>query len=128
MDNNTTEVFCAMTLIKFGDHFLGVSRKDDHTDIGMPGGKSDPGESYADCAIRETMEETGYTVRLLDVPPYIAEGHNRTCVTFLAQIVPTARRALDKSETALVGMFPKQAFIDGFSGEYNIHMFKHFGL
>lgn len=132
MDNGlrdiTDAVFCAMVLVKSNGFYLGVSRKDDHNDIGMPGGKSDPGETPQECALRETMEETGYTVKILDVPPYIATGLRRTCVTYLAEIVPTARRAVSEKETALVGMFPKQAFLDGFSGEYNEPMFKHFGL
>lgn len=41
---------------------LSVSRKDDLTKFGLAGGKLDPGESFMDCAIRETFEETGIVV------------------------------------------------------------------
>lgn len=126
--HDNEETFCAMTLIEVDGKFLGVSRKDDHNDIGMPGGKSDPGESYEECAIRETLEETGYTVKLRDVPPYIGIGLRRTCVTFLADIVPVPKATIDPNETAIVGWFDKQAFLDGFSGEYNVGMFIHFGV
>jgi 8-oxo-dGTP pyrophosphatase MutT (NUDIX family) len=33
-------------------------------DWSLPKGKCDPGESDADCALREVQEETGYTCRL----------------------------------------------------------------
>lgn len=128
MLTNNEAVFCAMTLIKMGDGYLGVSRKDDHNDIGMPGGKSDPGETPEECAIRETLEETGYTVRLLDAEPYVEVGLSKLCHTYLAEITDTPRVPVDPKETAIVGEFPKQAFLDGFSGEYNVGMFKYFGL
>jgi len=39
---------------------LGVSRKDDHTDFTLPGGKCDENETFKETALRELREETGY--------------------------------------------------------------------
>lgn len=41
---------------------LGVSRRDDKTKFGLPGGKREPNETTAEAAIRETIEETGIKV------------------------------------------------------------------
>jgi len=42
---------------------LGVSRKDDHEDFGLVGGKVDKGDISLETAIaREVMEETGLTI------------------------------------------------------------------
>jgi ADP-ribose pyrophosphatase YjhB (NUDIX family) len=40
---------------------LSVSRKDDHEDFNLPGGKLDPGETPAEAIVRELEEETGLT-------------------------------------------------------------------
>ena len=50
-------------LIIQGGKVLSVSRKDDKTKWGLPGGKRDPEDiSAKETAIRETYEETGITV------------------------------------------------------------------
>jgi len=43
---------------------LGVSRKTNHNDFGLPGGKMDPedNENPINTAIRETLEETGLRI------------------------------------------------------------------
>lgn len=42
---------------------LGVSRKDNHEDFGLPGGKMDPeDDDVTDAAIREVKEETGLDI------------------------------------------------------------------
>jgi ADP-ribose pyrophosphatase YjhB (NUDIX family) len=42
-----------------GTKVLGVSRKNNYSDFGLVGGKIENNESYVECIIRETKEETG---------------------------------------------------------------------
>ena len=39
------------------DKILGVTRKYDHNNWGLPGGKLDPGETALEAIIRETKED-----------------------------------------------------------------------
>lgn len=52
----------AVLIIKNADKILAVSRKGNHTDLGLPGGKIERGETPATAACREAAEETGKTV------------------------------------------------------------------
>jgi ADP-ribose pyrophosphatase YjhB (NUDIX family) len=64
------KISAQVVLINDEGKILCVSRKDDHTDFGLPGGKADPcdGGDPTETAIRETREETGlevYNLRLI---------------------------------------------------------------
>lgn len=52
-----------MFIVKDG-LILSISRRDDVTKFGLPGGKLEPGELPGQAAIRETLEETGVTVKM----------------------------------------------------------------
>lgn len=41
---------------------LAVSRKTDHTDLGLPGGAVEAGEGFEEAALRETYEEIGVRI------------------------------------------------------------------
>jgi 8-oxo-dGTP pyrophosphatase MutT (NUDIX family) len=41
---------------------LATSRKNNHSDLGLPGGKVDIGETSFQAAVRELWEETGYVI------------------------------------------------------------------
>jgi len=67
---------------------LGVSRKDDHDDWGLPGGKVEREETYLQGAVRECLEETGILVvesKLHEVFRGPARTPGRMMVVFRAE-------------------------------------------
>ena len=57
------------------DYALAVSRRNDPTKWGLPGGKVDAGETSLQAAIRETKEEIGFTIH----PHELQEIFNEEC-------------------------------------------------
>ena len=57
----------ATSLIEKDGKVLSVSRKDDHTAKGLPGGKPERGETLYEAMVRETFEETGIRVLEADI-------------------------------------------------------------
>jgi 8-oxo-dGTP pyrophosphatase MutT (NUDIX family) len=60
-----------------------VSRKDDHDDFGLIGGKVDEGETLGQAAIRECKEETGIKITNLRLI-FAMHRKNRMGYTYLA--------------------------------------------
>tara|TARA_R110000796_G_scaffold215732_2_gene331728 strand:+ start:2401 stop:2847 length:447 start_codon:yes stop_codon:yes gene_type:complete len=61
-----------------------VSRKEDHKDFGLPGGKLDGNETYEEAAIREVKEETGLTIKNLTMI-FAMHRKGRMGHTFIAE-------------------------------------------
>lgn len=95
---------------------LGVSRKDDHNDFGLPGGKMediDNGDPMA-TAIRETFEETGLKVtnlyKVFQTHRDGGMGH-----TYIADY----EGEINHNEPHVVKWVPFQLLINGRFGKYN---------
>ena len=50
-------------IIRADGKMLVTSRKTDHTDLGLPGGKVDPGETEGQALVRELREETSLVAK-----------------------------------------------------------------
>ncbi len=60
---------CGVAIIRRGREFLISQRKDDDT-FGsfweFPGGKRNPGETFEQCVVRETREELGVEIKVVE--------------------------------------------------------------
>lgn len=115
--------------------FLGVSRKTDQNDMGLPGGKADghPKETFRDAMSRELREETGLTV--VDMKPLIkvAYGNQKTVWSFLV----TTKENLDSKpleeivntkEAGRVAWVTREELMAGSFGDYNRQLFSYLDL
>ena len=59
---------CVLIQDPYTGLILGVSRKDDPNDFGLPGGKCEPGEDSLTTALRELREETGVLLKQAPCP------------------------------------------------------------
>ena len=113
--------------------FLSVSRKDNQTDFGLPGGKLNPGETLIECAQRELMEETGYNLRIVPWNPFMkVDSTNTFVITFKAEkfgddSLNTISEIDTTKETGVVSFIHRKQLCRGTFKQYNKEMFKHFG-
>jgi 8-oxo-dGTP pyrophosphatase MutT (NUDIX family) len=94
---------------------LGVSRKDNHEDFGLIGGKRDScDESILDTAIRECREETGLNITDLKLLFAIHKGGNMG-FTYLANY----SGEINHDEEHIVKWVPFHTLVKGSFGRYN---------
>ena len=95
---------------------LGVSRKDNHKDFGLPGGKMEDEDmgNIQITAIRETKEETGLDVRNLQMI-FATHKHGFMSYTYLGQY----SGEINHNEPHVVKWVPMQVLINGSFGKYN---------
>lgn len=111
---------------------LSVSRKENSEIFGIPAGKQEPGETIRETAIRETLEKTGYTVKLAlhkvsKAFKRKSPDGTRMIYVFAATIdTSVPRKELAVGETGLVRTLTKDRLLCGDFAEFNAAMLEHF--
>lgn len=122
-DETPSQKHAVCVLIISNGKILAVSRRDDPTDFGLPGGKVDPGESLEQAAARELKEETGLVARNLK-QAYTADDGEYITTTFFCD----AEGKINTMEEGVVMWVNKDVLLRGCFGEYNAKLFDALGL
>lgn len=116
----------AIVLIMRDGLVLAVSRKNDHKDLGLPGGSVEPGETYEAAAIRETFEEVGVQItQMMEVFDHPCRTHQAK--TFKVGAFVGEPRSMEGA--AVLWVRPEQLLAPHCSFRvYNLALFQHLGL
>lgn len=95
----------------------------------LPCGKVDIGESPADAAVRECLEETGYSVTLLSDAPYVASTHDGYLVfTFKAILIQNTPVIPSHAFEGRAEWMPYTELLAGPYAQYNKGVLEWFGI
>jgi 8-oxo-dGTP diphosphatase len=100
---------------------LGVSRKDDKTLFGLPGGKVDQGESMEEAMRREVFEETGLIINDCS-PLFIREDGEYVAAVYL---IHSYSGEIETKEAGVVEWIDFDRLKSGAFSEYNSALEAH---
>ena len=121
---NTKKAVCG--LLFHNNKILSVSRKSNHNDFGLFGGKLEIGETWKEALIRECYEETGHSINIL--PVYYEAMYGDTLVRTYICIATDWDFDYPERDLAVVKYLPPSALTSGSFGGYNSKLFKHFNI
>lgn len=118
---NSDDVYAVCALIDGDDgRWLAVSRRDDRTAFGLPGGKVDPGETPEEALVREVWEETGLQVQnVRHVFTHVDVTNGKKVATFTCDAYGEPR----SSSEGVVRFVDEEALVTGPFAEYNKTLF-----
>lgn len=114
---------CCLIMTDDG-HVLAVSRKNDPSAFGMPGGKVDPGETPEQAAARELQEETGLIAKKLSQVFVRKDADGYTTYTFACEV----EGEIDTPESGVVRWVKPDVMFAGPFGNYNKRLWAKLGL
>lgn len=124
VDQRKERMAAVVLCIANDDKILAVSRRDDPSAFGLPGGKVDPGETAAQAAARELYEETGLTIIDLKQVFVSDDDSGFTTTTFVGNV----SGKIKTDEEGVIRWVDHNVLLNGPFGPYNAALFKHLGL
>lgn len=121
---NTKRAVCG--LLFHNNKILSVSRKSNHNDFNLFGGKLEKGETWEEVLIRECYEETGYNIRI--IPVYYEAMCDDTLVRTYICIATDYSLEYPERDLAVVKYLSPSELTEGAFGDYNSKLFKHFNI
>lgn len=116
---------CVLIECPITGRYLGVSRKHDWNDFGLPGGSIEENEGVVEAAIRELREETGIVLKPCLLGNIYDDGETITFSVSITDIHHVERR--HEGERGIVDWVTREQLCAGTFGGYNKALFKKLG-